>query len=351
MSLSANRRPPSDQVRGQAPPEHALIPERRPRLLEHAANAYRTNPYGEPARVVGLDREAAQRRRPHRGLELGRRDLAQEASDRLLLGHADHRVVVARHADVGDKGGAARQDALVGGRGMRVGADHEADAAVEEMSHRLLLARRLGMHVDHDRVDAALERTGGELAVERREGIIEGVHEYAAHGVDDERIAAVLALDQGGAAAGPASRIVAPGDQPRRPLDEDQRLLLVPGMVAERDRVGPGVEEILVDRLGDAEAARRVLAVDDDEIELPVAHEPWQPLRDGRPTAAAHHVADENNPHVQLFRKSMISCSVSTRSRAASRGVVGTSGISCAAYAMPIAVTAFMPRSRAIVMS
>ena len=45
-------------------------------------------------------------------------------------------------------------------------------------------------------------------------------------------------------------------------------------MVAERDGIGAGVDQVLIDRLGDAEAAGGVLAVDDDEIELPVAISP-----------------------------------------------------------------------------
>ena len=40
-------------------------------------------------------------------------------------------------------------------------------------------------------------------------------------------------------------------------------------MIAERHRVGARGEEVLEDRLREAEAARRVLAVDDDEIEFP----------------------------------------------------------------------------------
>src|SRR5262249_13832827 len=82
-----------------------------------------------------------------------------------------------------------------------------------------------------------------------------------------------------------AGRIVERADQPRRALDEHQRVLLVPRVVAERDRIGAGVDEVLVDRLGDAEAAGRVLAVDDDEVELPVADEPGHPLGDDRPAA------------------------------------------------------------------
>ena len=65
------------------------------------------------------------------------------------------RIVVAGHADVGDEGGAAGEDLVVGGRHMGVRADHEAGAAVAEMAHRLLLAGRLAMHVDDDGVGAA----------------------------------------------------------------------------------------------------------------------------------------------------------------------------------------------------
>ena len=64
-------------------------------------------------------------------------------------------------------------------------------------------------------------------------------------------------------------------------------------MIAAGHRVGAGVDELLVDRLGDAEAAGGILAIHRDEIEPPVAHQPGQTLeQDGAP-AAAHDVADE----------------------------------------------------------
>ena len=154
------------------------------------------------------------------------------------------------------------------------------------------------------------------------------------------------------AAAGGAGRIVDRPDEFRRALDENQRFLLVPGMIAERDGVGAGVEQFGVDRLGDAKAAGRVLAIDHDQIELPVANEPGQPLVDHGSPAAADNVADEQNAHAQAWpRKSITSRSVSTRSSRASRGVVGTFGTSCAAYATPTAVTGLRPRSRAMVIS
>ena len=76
-------------------------------------------------RVVGLDREAAERALAGRRLEAGAGRLLQEAAQRLVLGHAEHRFVVAAHAGVGHVGGAAGQDAVVGGRHMGVGADDE----------------------------------------------------------------------------------------------------------------------------------------------------------------------------------------------------------------------------------
>mgnify|MGYP003694090021 CR=1 FL=1 len=51
------------------------------------------------------------------------------------------------------------------------------------------------------------------------------------------------------AAARRMARKVERADQARRALDEDQRLLLIPGVVAERDRIRAGVEQFLVDRL------------------------------------------------------------------------------------------------------
>ena len=255
------------------------------------------NTQRQAGRVVGLDRKRAQGGRAVGGLELAGRDAAHEALQRLGLVHADDGVVVAGHADVGHERGTARQHAMVGGRHVRVGAHHQARTAIAKMPHRLLLARRLAMDVDHDRVGGAFQRTGGKLAVDRREGIVERVHEHAAHRVDDQHARAIARIEHRHAAPRRTGRIIERADQPRRARDEYQRLALVPRMVAERDGVGAGIHHLVVDRLGNAEAAGRVLAVDDDAIELPVAHEPGQPVEDDRASGAPHHVADEKKPH------------------------------------------------------
>jgi hypothetical protein len=107
--------------------------------------------------------------------------------------------------------------------------------------------------------------------------------------------------DQGRATAGRAGGIVQRPDQARRALDEDQRLALIPGVVAERDGIGAGIEQLLIDRLGDAEAASGVLTVDHHQVELPLGDQSRQPLEDDGAPGAADHVADEQNSHFTSY--------------------------------------------------
>src|ERR1700761_2515082 len=101
--------------------------------------------------------------------------------------------------------------------GMR--ADDEAGAAVAEEADALLLAGRLAMEIDDDRVGSNAEGRGAELAAQRGKGIVERGHEDAAERIDDERRLAVLALDQRSAAAGRAARIIRGPHQAVRALD------------------------------------------------------------------------------------------------------------------------------------
>src|ERR1700689_3993381 len=151
------------------------------------------------------------------------------------------------------------------------------------------------MEVDHDGISRCAQRAGFEFAVKHGEGIVERRHEDAADGVDDQRAPAAPGVDQRRAAARRSRRKIRRANEPRRALDEHQRLALIPGMIAERYRVGAGVDEFLVDRLRDAEAAGRVLAVDDHEIEAEVADQAGQMFRDGGAPGPADHVTDEEN--------------------------------------------------------
>src|SRR5439155_2658972 len=156
-----------------------------------------------------------------------------------------------------------------------------------------------------------------------------------------EHVRAVARLDHGGTAPGRAGRKVDRAQQLRRALDEDERLLLVPGMIAASDHVGAGVDELVIDHLRDTKTAGRVLAIDGDEIELPVADQPGQALQYDRAPAAPDDVTDEQDTHKPQPRISIVSRSVSTRSSRTSRGVVSTTSNSCAANAIPTATTRF----------
>jgi hypothetical protein len=68
-------------------------------------------------------------------------------------------------------------------------------------------------------------------------------------------------------------------------------------MVATGDDIDPGVNELLVDCLSDAESACCVLAVGDCEIEVPGTHQFRQALQYSRAPAPTHNVADEKNSH------------------------------------------------------
>ena len=153
------------------------------------------------------------------------------------------------------------------------------------------------MHVDHDGVGAALQRAGRQFAVDDGERVVERIHEDAAHRVHDQDARAVPGLDHGGAAPGRAGRIIDRTDELRRAFDEHQRFALVPGVIAERDRVHAGIEEFVEDALGDAEAAGRVLAVEHNAIELPFGDQPGQAFGHDRAAGTADHVADEQHAH------------------------------------------------------
>ena len=69
-------------------------------------------------------------------------------------------------------------------------------------------------------------------------------------------------------------------------------------MIAERDGVSTGLDQLAIDRFRDAETAGCVLAIDHDQIELPFLDQAGQALNDDSPPAAADDVADEENAHV-----------------------------------------------------
>src|SRR5438067_2212971 len=207
---------------------------------------------------------------------------------------------------------------------MGMGTDHERGATVAEKSHRLFFARRFAVKVDDDGIGAAPKRTRRQLTVYCGERIVERIHENARHRIYDQHACAILGLDQRRAAARCARRIIDRANEPWRAFDENERLLLVPGMIAERDRIDAGIDQFAINSFGNAEAAGGILAVGHHQIELPVADEIRQPLVNERTAAASDNVANKKDAHAHAFRKSIVSFSVSTRSSGASKAAVGT---------------------------
>ena len=149
-------------------------------------------------------------------------------------------------------------------------------------------------------IDAGADAvTLGNHAWDQREALvfIERVHENAAHDIEHQHAGAVASLADGDAAARRAGRKIDRPDHARLPFDEDQGLALVPGVVAERDDVRAGVQDVVGNRLGDAEAARRVLAIDHDEVEPPAFAQGGKLLRDHIAAWSADDIAEEKETH------------------------------------------------------
>jgi hypothetical protein len=65
------------------------------------------------------------------------------------------------------------------------------------------------------------------------------------------------------------------------------------GVVAERDRVGSGLEQVARGALGDPHPARGVLTVHDHEVGCVAVAQPRQQRRQRAPPTAPDHIADE----------------------------------------------------------
>ena len=111
----------------------------------------------------------------------------------------------------------------------------------------------------------------GEFPLDAGEGIVEGVHEQPAHDVQDHDLAAPAGVEHDRAAPGRAAGVVVRAQDAPLPVEQAHGLALVPDVIAAADDIDPGGENFLTDLFRDAEAAGRVLAVGDDEIDAELA--------------------------------------------------------------------------------
>ena len=195
------------------------------------------------------------------------RQAGDKPRDHGILVHADDAVVRARHAGVGEARCPAGQDALIRRLHVGVGANHRGDLAIEVVTQRLFLRRRLGVHVDEDHLRAVLFHPR-DFPLGDAERIVDGVEEHAAHHVDHAHAHAARRRDHARSRAWRAVRIVGRPNQSRLRADELQRFAFVPHVIAAGHHVHARGENLMEVVARDADPARGVFTVGNDEISL-----------------------------------------------------------------------------------
>ena len=188
-----------------------------------------------------------------------------------------------------------REHPGIGRRHVGVGAEHRRHPAVEVPAHRHLLARHLGVEVDdHDL--GALAPQLGDLGVGGGEGGAgDGQLQLAAqveHADPDP-----VDLDDRRAPARVSLRVVGGTDQHLAAVDELVGVALAVDVVAGRDQLDAGGEDVVGRPLRDPRSAGGVLAVGDDQVGAVRGPRPRHRGGEPAPAGPADDVSDEEDPH------------------------------------------------------
>jgi len=214
--------------------------------------------------------------------------------DRLLLLDADDAAARAGHADVGDVGRPAWKDAPVGCRDVRVGADDGRHAAIEVPAHGDLLAGRLGVHVDEHVVGLAAQLLQDLVDLQKRHAA--RAQEDVAAEIDHPEPHAVV-LDHDPAAPWLGAQVVRRPDDRVGSVQVRVDVTTMERVIAQRDDVRPGGEQLVGDLRRDAEPARGVLRVDHEERRFVVGTQLRQEAEQRAATEPADHIAHEEDLH------------------------------------------------------
>ena len=82
-------------------------------------------------------------------------------------------------------------------------------------------------------------------------------------------------------------------------LDEDQRFLLIEGVIAQCDHIGTSLQKIDEDGLGDTKTTGSILTVDDDEIERVAAAQVGQRFEYHLAARPAHNITKKEKTHLE----------------------------------------------------
>jgi hypothetical protein len=109
--------------------------------------------------------------------------------------------------------------------------------------------------------------------------------------VDYQHVGTVRRLEQAYTLSRRALRKIERPQQTVLTFDEDQRLALIPDVIAGGDNVCAGIEKLIRDDFGDAEAAGCVLAVHHDEVSRVARAQFRQRIEHSQASGAADDVA------------------------------------------------------------
>jgi len=153
------------------------------------------------------------------------------------------------------------------------------------------------VHVDQDVIHLA---ELAHRAVDLAEGGVPGAHEEVARHVDDTEAHPRRALHHAGSAARLGVDVVHRAHHAGLAIEVGDDLAPVVGVVAERDGVDPGAQELVGDLRCDAETGGGVLAVDHHEGRVLALAQEGQPAQQHLAARTPHDVADKEDAHLGL---------------------------------------------------
>ena len=210
------------------------------------------------------------------------RHLRQKLLDDDVFVDADDAIVRTRHAAIRLIGGAAGQDARIGGRDMGVSADHGRNASIEMPAHGDFFARQLGVKIDETYLDFGTQL--GKESVGFAKRAIDGCHVGAPLQIDNRAVDSVSRLDDNDAGTRQLRRVIGWTQQARLAREVVINFALVPDMIAAGEHVDAEAEQIVGQLRRDAEAAGGVFAIGDREMNVFGFYDRLQMTGDNRPS-------------------------------------------------------------------
>ena len=116
------------------------------------------------------------------------------------------------------------------------------------------------------------------------------MHENPAHDVGNENPGAIFGKKYARTFSRRPQREIGRSQEALLARGEDQRLTLIPNMIASGDDVRTSIDRIVENLFGDAKAAGRIFTVNDCKVEFQIGDKARQLFINGCTARAAHHI-------------------------------------------------------------